>query len=274
MNRIRETVLKRALLSLVFAAFGIPAAAQWINHPTKGLPRNADGKPNLVAPTPRASNGRPDLSGIWQSERDPKGTPGGIEGIVSPRYMVNIMADLKQEDVPFQPWAEALFRQRGANLFRDNPLIQCLPAGVPRLDAYTHPYKIVQTPELIVVLYESQTTFRQIFLDGRTLPKNPEPSWMGYSVARWDGDVLIVETAGFNDKTWLDGLGHPHSEAMRLTERFRRINTGRMEIEITIDDPKAYTRQLKYTQPQLLLPDTELLEYICNENAKDVGPGR
>jgi hypothetical protein len=176
--------------------------------------------------------------------------------------------------VPFQPWAEALYKQRAANRLRDNPMIRCLPAGVPRLDAYTHPYKIVQTPELIVVLYESQTMFRQIFLDGRELPKDPEPSWLGYSVGRWDGDVLVVDTIGFNDQTWLDGLGHPHSEAMRLTERFRRLNTGRMEIEVAIDDPKAYTRPLKYTQPQTLLPDTELLEYICEENAKSVGPSR
>jgi len=274
MSRIRETTVTRAMLTLVLAAVVVPVGAQWTNHPTKGLPRDTDGKPNLAAPTPRAPDGRPNLSGIWQAERDPKGKPGGIEGIVAPRYMVNIMADLKPEEVPFQPWAEALFKQRGSNLLRDNPMIRCLPAGVPRLDAYTHPYKIVQTPELIVILYESQTMFRQIFLDGRTLPKDPEPSWMGYSVGRWDGDVLTVETAGFNDKTWLDGLGHPHSEAMRLTERFRRINTGRMEIDITIDDPRAYTRALKYTQPQLLLPDTELLEYICNENAKDVGLGR
>lgn len=265
---------RRLALAIALAALAVPAAGQWVNHPTRGLPRTGDGKPNLSAPTPRTREGRVDLSGIWQSERDPNGTPGGIEGIVSPRYMVNVMADLKPEEVPFQPWAEALYKQRGANLLRDNPMIRCLPAGVPRLDAYTHPYKIVQTPELVVILYESQTMFRQIFVDGRELPKDPEPSWLGYSVGRWDGDVLVVQTVGFNDQTWLDGLGHPHSEEMRLTERFKRINTGRLEIEIVIDDPKAYTRPLKYVQPQVLLPDTELLEYVCAENAKSVGPGR
>jgi hypothetical protein len=264
----------RLALTIAFAILAVPIAGQWVNQPTKGLPRTADGKPNLAAPAPRTREGRVDLSGIWTSESDPKGTRGGIEGIVAPRYMINIMADLKPGEVPFQPWAEALFKQRAANLLRDNPMIRCLPAGVPRLDAYTHPYKIVQTPELVVVLYESQTMFRQIFLDGRELPKDPEPSWLGYSVGRWDGDVLVVDTIGFNDQTWLDGQGHPHSEAMRLTERFRRLNTGRMEIEIVIDDPKAYTRPLKYTQPQVLLPDTELLEYICAENAKSVGPER
>ena len=265
-----------AVVTITQMAIGLaaPMAGQWVNHPTRGLPRTADGKPDLSAPTPRTRDGQVDLSGIWLSERDPKGTLGGIEGIVAPRYMINIMTDLKPGEVPFQPWAEALYKQRGANLFRDNPMIRCLPAGVPRLDAYTHPYKIVQTPELVVVLYESMTMFRQIFVDGRALPEDPEPSWLGYSVGKWDGDVLAVETAGFNDKTWLDGSGHPHSEAMRVTERFKRVNVGRMEVEIVIDDPKAYTKPLKYTQPQVLLPDTELLEYICAENAKPIGQGR
>ena len=173
--------------------------------------------------------------------------------------------------MPFQPWAAELYKQRQANKMRDNPMIQCLPAGVPRLDAYIHPYKIVQTPDLIVILYESQTIFRQIFTDGRSHPKDPEPSWLGYSIGRWDGDALVVETIGFNDKTWLDGFGHPHSDAMKLTERFRRRDFGHMDIEITIDDPKAYTKPIRYVQPQLLQPDTELIEYICNENAKPVG---
>jgi hypothetical protein len=142
---------------------------------------------------------------------------------------------------------------------------------VPRLDAYTHPYKIVQTPDLIVILYESQTLFRQIFTDGRSHPVDPEPSWLGYSVGRWQGDELVVETIGFNDKTWLDGFGHPHSEAMKLTERFRRRDFGHMDIEITIDDPKAYTKPIRYVQPQRLEADSELIEYICNENMKPVG---
>ena len=266
--------LVASALTVALAAITTPIAGQWVNHPTKGLPRTADGKPDLAAPTPRTPDGRVDLSGIWQSERDPKGTPGGVEGIVSPRYMINIMVDIKPGEVSLQPSAEALFKQRGANLLRDNPMIRCLPAGVPRLDAYSHPYKIVQTPELIVVMYESQTMFRQIFVDGRVLPKDPEPSWMGYSVGRWDGDVLVVETVGFNDQTWLDGLGHPHTEAMRLTERFRRVSLGRLDIDIVIDDPQAYTGPIRYTQPQVLLPDTELLEYICNENAKEMEQGR
>ena len=225
-----------------------------------------DGRPSLTAPTPRTSDGRPDLSGLWIAVKDPAGVAGGIEGIVAPKYMINILRDLNPGDVPLQPEAAALYKQRVADLFKDNPLVRCLPAGVPRLNAYTHPYKIVQTPGLIVVLYESLTMFRQIFLDGRSLPKDPEPTWMGYSVGTWEGDTLVVHSSGFNDKSWLDGSGHPHSDAMRLTERFRRLDVGHMDIEITIDDPKSYTRPLTYTQPQELLPDSELIEYICNEN--------
>lgn len=262
-----------AVLVVVVGLMWTSAAAQWLNHPTRGLPRTADGKPDLTAATPRAPDGKPDLSGVWQPASDPTGTAGGVEGIVAPRYLIDIMRDLNPNVVPFQPWAEALYKQRNVNSRRGNPLIRCLPAGVPRLDAYTHPYKIVQTRDVIVFLYEAATMFRQIFLDGRALPKDPQPSWMGYSVGRWDGDVLVIETVGFNDQTWLDGSGHPHSEEMRLTERMRRLDVGHMEIGIVIDDPKTYTRPVSYMQPQVLLPDTDLIEYICAENAKEIaGP--
>lgn len=255
-----------ALLLLVAGT----ASGQWLGYAAKNIPRHADGTPNLSAPAPRTAAGRPDLSGLWQPAADSSDTAGGIEGIVAPKYQLNVMRDLAGA-VPFQPWAAELFKQRQANKMRDNPMIQCLPAGVPRLDAYIHPYKIVQTPELIVILYESQTLFRQIFTDGRPHPKDAEPSWLGYSVGRWEGDTMVVETIGFNDKTWLDGFGHPHSDAMKLTERFRRHDFGHMDIDITIDDPKAYTKPIRYVQPQLLQPDAELIEYICNENAKPVG---
>lgn len=262
--------MSRALAVVVSLLVAGSASGQWLGYPSKNIPRHADGTPNLSAPAPRTATGRPDLSGIWQPTADPGDPAGGIEGIVGPKYLIDVMRDLKGA-VPFQPWAEKLYRERQANKLRDNPMIRCLPAGVPRLDAYTHPYKIVQTTDLIVILYESQTMFRQIFTDGRSHPTDPEPSWLGYSIGRWEGDALVVETVGFNDKTWLDGFGHPHSEAMKLTERFRRRDFGHMDIDITIDDPKAYTKPIRYTQPQLLQPDTELIEYICNENAKPVG---
>jgi hypothetical protein len=263
------TVRIAAASCTLLMLLGIRPSAQWIGYPTRGIPLTTDGKPNLSAPAPRTGDGRPDLAGVWQSTSDPKDPAGGIEGIVAPKYMIDILRDYKV--APMTAWAAGIHQERNANKLQDNPMIRCLPAGVPRLDAYTHPFKIVQTRDLIVILYESQTLFRQIFLDGRALPKDPEPSWLGYSIGRWDGDVLVVETVGFNDKTWLDGGGHPHSEAMRLTERFRRRDVGHMEIEITIDDPKAYTTQIRYVQPQRLLVDGELIEYICNENAKPVG---
>jgi hypothetical protein len=261
---------RRTLVAVALLLLAASAQAQWLGYPAKNIPRLADGKPNLSAPAPRTSDGKPDLSGIWQPTTDPTDAAGGIEGIVAPKYQINIMRDLKGA-VPFQPWAAELYQARQANKLRDNPMIQCLPAGIPRLNAYIHPYKIVQTQGLIVVLYESQTIFRQIFTDGRPHPTDPEPSWLGYSIGKWEGDTLVVETVGFNDKTWLDGFGHPHSDAMKLTERFRRSDFGHMDIEVVIDDPKAYTRALRYVQPQLLQPDTELIEYICNENAKPVG---
>jgi hypothetical protein len=271
--RLPMNVRRLSVIGAVAAVIGLvwtSAAGQWLNYPTRGLPRTADGKPNLKAAAPRAVDGRPDLSGVWQPAADASDRAGGVEGIVAPRYLIDVTRDLKPDDVPLQPWARALYEQRNANFRRDNPLIRCLPAGVPRLDAYTHPYKIIQTPELLVILYEAATTFRQVFLDGRRQPADPQPTWMGYSIGRWDGDVLVVETMGFNDQTWLDGSGHPHSAEMRLTERFKRRDIGRMDIEVEINDPKAYTKPLVYVQPQTLLPDTDLLEYVCAENAKEI----
>jgi hypothetical protein len=264
-----RTLLSCAIAAVLFVTWR-PAAGQWVNQPTRGIPRTADGKPDLTAQAPRTADGKPDLSGVWQPSADPTGKPGGVEGIVAPRYMIDVTRDLKAAEVPFQPWAVALYMQRYDNFRLENPSIRCLPAGVPRLNAYTHPYKIVQTPELIVILYEAETMFRQVFLDGRHLPKDPQPSWMGYSIGRWEGDTLVVETVGFNDKTWLDGSGHPHSEEMRLTERFTRRDFGHLDVAIVIDDPKTYTRPLSYVQPQVLLPDTDLIEYVCAENAKEI----
>ena len=260
---------RRALVTVALLVLAASARAQWLGYPAKHVPRNADGTPNLSAPAPRTADGKVDLSGVWEAANGDD-APGGIEDAGVPKYMVNVMRDFKGA-TPFQPWAAELFKQRQANKMRDNPMIRCLPAGIPRLAAYSHPYKIVQTPDLVVMLYESQTLFRQIFLDGRPHPTDPEPTWLGYSVGKWEGDALVVETVGFNDKTWLDGFGHPHSEAMKVTERFRRRDVGHMDIEVVIDDPKAYTQQIRYVQPQELLPDGDLIEYICNENAKPVG---
>ena len=230
--------------------------AQWVNYVTSGIPRTADGKPNLSAPAPRALDGKPDLSGLWKA-------PNG-------KYLFNLAADLKPEEVPFQPWAAALFQQRQDNLAKDRPTGRCLPHGVPDQMAVSgYPFKIIQTPGLVVILYEEMTHFRQIFLDGRALEKDPNPALVGYSVGRWEGDTLVADTTGFNDKSWLDDPGHPHTASLRITERFRRKDLGHLEIQITIDDPEAYTKAWTVTESFNLLPDTEILENIC-ENEKDV----
>jgi len=170
-----------------------------------------------------------------------------------------------------QPWAEELVNQRLSNHGRDIPTSRCLPPGVPLLQAVPTPFKIVQTQGLVVILYEGWTLYRQVFTDGRELPKDPNPSWLGYSVATWNADTLVVDTVGLNDRSWLDLTGHPHTEALHLVERFQRRDLGRMEIQITIDDPKAYRKPWTIIESTHLLPDTELLEFICNENEKD-GP--
>ena len=232
------------------------AFAQWLDYPTAGIPRTKDGKPNLSAPAPRTPDGKMDLSGIYQAD--------------NARYFGNIAADFKPGEFPIQPWAAALAQQREQDFRKDDPYSHCLPLGVPRINTGNRPFKIFQMPGVVVILYESTYMFRQIFLDGRPLPKDPQPTWMGYSVGRWEGDTLVVDTTGFHDKPWLDGdKGHPQSDALRVTERFRRIDFGRLEIQVTIDDPKAYTKPFTVKQGMHLLPDTELLENICNENKRD-----
>jgi hypothetical protein len=252
--------------------------AQWLDHPSPGTPRNKDGKPNLKAPTPRAANGKPDLSGIWQAAPSPieelrsflppdDGPP--IPGEPAPsKYFLNVLADFKPEDSPMTPAAAALFKQRFDALGKDNPSTSCLPLGLPLMDYAVFPHKIVQTREVVVVLYEALTMFRQIYTDGRKLPVDPEPAFAGYSIGRWDGDTLVVEAAGFRDGGWLDALGHPHSDAMRLTERFHRLNFGTLEVQVTVDDPKSYTRPFTFKFNKQLYPDTDLLESFC-ENEKD-----
>ena len=232
----------------------VPVTGQWLKYPTPGIPRGSDGKVDLLAPTPRTAEGKPDLSGLWQPNA------GG--------YQINVTADLSVNE--FRPWAAALTKQRIANFdfASANPVALCLPPG-PAVRAMTAMVKIVQTRSLIVMLYESGILDRQIFMDGRTLPVDPNPTWMGYSVGRWDGNTLVVESAGFNDKTWLDLTGHPHSEELRVTERFTRSDFGHMQLQMTIDDPQAYARPFTVPVDLQFVGDSELLEEVCNENARD-----
>jgi hypothetical protein len=229
------------------------ASGQWLKYTTPGIPRLPDGKPNLAAPAPKTADGKPDLSGVWRINAGP--------------YSANIATDLKPSDV--LPLAEALAKQRGENLGKDDPSsIHCLPFG-PRFNfAMGNPFlKIVQTPNLVVMLGED-LSYRQIFLDGRELPVDPNPDFMGYSVGHWEGDTLVVTTAGYNDRTWLDAGGHPHTEALRTTERFHRRDLGHLEITQTFDDPKAYTGAWTVKVTGNFMPDSDLLEYVCNENNK------
>jgi hypothetical protein len=234
----------------------LPVSAQWLKTPAPSVPKGPDGKPNLSAPAPRRTDGKPDLSGIWNP---------------NPKYVGNFAADLKPEDVPMQPWALALFNERkDGKHSKEEPDANCLPQGVPKIDAAPAPYKFLQLPELVIILYEAFTQYRQVFMDGRELPKSPNPTWLGYSVGKWDGDRLVVDTIGFNGKTWLDQAGHPGTEALHVTESFRRRDFGHLEIQITIDDPKAYTKPWTVTEVMQLQADTELLEFVCNENEKDI----
>lgn len=254
------------LLGLVLVA---SSHSQWLNYSAPGVPRKADGRPDLMARTPRTRDGKPDFSGIWQAQPDATDAVQGSNGEALPKYFLDITRDLSPSAVPLQPWAAELYRQRFVTHAKDDPISRCLPLGVPRSDADAVPFKIVQTPNYLVMLQEGDASFRQIFLDGRPFPNDPQPSWRGYSVGHWEKEVLVVNTTGFNDKGWLDALGHPHSDAMQVTERFRRPDFGHLEIRITVEDPKAYRQPLTYTQMARLDPDNELVETVCNENERD-----
>ncbi len=249
----------------VLALLGVPSLhAQWKKIPPNG-PRAADGKPNLSAPAPRLADGHPDLQGIWEPNAN--------------KYLRNIAADMKPEDVPYQPWARAVADERAdGSHSKEDPDANCLPQGVPKIAAAPAPWKIVQTPGFIVVVHEAFNLWRQIFTDGRELLPNEEltPTWMGYSVGKWEGDTLVVDTRGFNGKAWLDQLGKPSTEALHVIERYRRKDYGHMDIQITIDDPRAYTKPWTVTQEVHLSAVPELMEFICNENNRDLAhlPGK
>jgi hypothetical protein len=254
----------RLLLALLACATMLPA--QWLNLPTRGVPRTKDGKPNLSAPAPRAANGKPDFSGIWALEHPPCPPEGCGDYLGGPEFL-NMGVHLPG-GLPYQPWAAELVKKRSADQGRDDPVAQCLPSGVVRILTFPPPRKIVQTPEEIVILSERDVTFRQIHTDGRPLPVDPSPSFNGFSVGKWEGDTLVVQTIGLRD-TWIDRNGSPITEAAKLTERFRRVNYGRLEIELTVDDPKAYTKPWTVTLKQEIVLNTELLDYYCNDNEKD-----
>jgi len=263
-------------------AFAALLLAQWLNYPAPGVPRLPNGKVDLTAKAPRTRDGKPDLSGVWQTELETPEmiasranndaakfiVPGDDPNTFS-RYFFNMLSDFKPGEEPLRPATIEYMQKRGERT-AGNPGGGCLPHGLPMSDLMSYaPFKIVQTPTLIAVMYELDNNFRQIYLDGRSLPKDPQPTWGGYSVGRWEGDTLVVDATGFTDRTKLDVAGHPHSESMRLQERFRRRDFGHLDVTITVDDPVWYTKPFTVKATEILLPDSDVLETVCNENEKD-----
>jgi hypothetical protein len=271
---------QRLFVLLAFLSTG--ACAQWLNYPTPGTPRLRDGKPNLTAPAPRTPDGKPDLSGVWMHETTTVAdvrrlfgnrmdseielAPPGMEIGTQHKYAFDILADFKPAEAPLRPEAAEKFRHRVRN-----PADVCMGAiGVPLAGLLSEPIKIVQAPRLTMILYEVDNLHRQVFADGRSLPKEFNlPAYLGYSVGHWERDAFVVETAGFNDKTRLDTAGHTHSEALRVVERFRRRDFGHLDVEMTFDDPQTFTRPFTIKVPHELLADQDIFEMNCNENEKD-----
>jgi hypothetical protein len=271
MNAFRGAGLGVAILALTWAH---ASHAQWEAHTSANVPRTASGELDLEAPAPRTADGKPDFTGVWQGAGAP---PGGGQAAPQPAPdpkappaagFLNIAQNIK-DGPPFRPEGKALFDARRAASGKDNPEAHCLPMGIMQFHTQGAPRKLVQTPGVLVILYEASMGIRQIFTDGRKLPTDdPQPWWYGYSVGHWEGDTLVVETSGLRDDGWLDVFGTPLTDAAKLTERFRRPTYGRMEIDVTIDDPKAYTAPWTVRVSQRIMPDQELLEFVCLENQR------
>ncbi len=245
--------MDRVAIAAALWLLPVSLCAQWLNLPTPGIPRTADGKPDLTAAAPRMPDGKPDFSGLWQPEPN--------------AHRFDVIQDLKDEAL-FRPEAEAVFQKRVVDFRRDDPVTNCLPGGPSEM--LNGMYRIIHSPSMVAVLYDSGTgRYRQIYLDGRKLPKDPNPTWLGYSVGHWDGDTLVVESLGFNDRSWLDRAGHPHSEKLRVTERFRRVDFGHMQFQITYDDPDSLTKPLSFSLTVKYAADTDMLENVCNETNRD-----
>lgn len=264
---------------LLPAAVTVVLLAQWPAYPTSGVPKTPDGRPNLNGPAPRATDGKPDFSGVWQYVR--QAAPPAADAVAAAsksRDITPLSVRTSQfwnlgasfpGGLPFQPWAAALHQQRVDSNSKDNPDAHCLPLGLMQLHTHSQPRKMIQAPGVIVILYEANGGVRQIFTDGRSLPADAEPWWFGYSTAKWDGDTLVVQTSGLRDLGWLDVEGSPITDQAKVIERFRRPDYGHLEIEVTIDDPKAYTKPWTVTVHQRIMLNTDLIEFVCQENERD-----
>ena len=276
------------IVTLMLVAAGTTASlsAQWFKVPSPRAPRTANGEVDLAAATPRLAGGRPDLSGVWMTA-EPACV---IRGVLSLQELVKLLPPSRQcpprtatfsrqsinigidipGGLPYQPWLAALVDERTKNQSIDDPHIRCLPDSPVRAYGLPHYLKFAQTPDLLLMLNEYNGTYRQVFIDGRALPENPNPSWQGYSTAAWSGDTLVIESNGFRDDVWLDWAGSMVTEAGRIRERIRRPDFGHLEIEVTVDDPKAYTKPWTVTLRQQFAPDTELIDEICAEGERFV----
>jgi hypothetical protein len=271
-------------LVVLFVLLSTGAFAQWLDFPTPGIPRTPDGKPDLSALAPRTADGKPDLTGVWMHEitsvaemrrlygpaidEEVSVQVPGMEIGTQHKYWINILVDFKPGESPLRPEAVEAMRQNAAHRESGNPCSRVF--GFPLAGLLSEPIKIVQSPRVTVVLYEVNNQHRQIFTDGRVLPKEFElPAYLGYSAGHWERDVFVVETAGVNDKTALDRMGHPHSEALRVTERFHRRDFGHLDVEMTFDDPKMYSKPFTIKVPHNLLADSDIFEMFCNDNERD-----
>ncbi len=270
-----EAFVTSAFFIMGTSVASIPLAAQWFKYPTAGAPRKADGSVIMSAPTPRLADGKPDFSGIWITAEPNRRTgnsedrPGDSTAITASRQMANIGVDLPGGLLPYQPWLVPIVKERTANNAKDDPHVRCLPDNFLRAYGLPHLLKFVHTPGLLVVLNEMNAGYRQVFTDARPLPEDPNPSWQGYSSAHWSGDTLVIDTIGLRDDTWIDWNGSVLTEAAKVREEIRRPDFGHLEVQVTVNDPKAYTKPWTVTLKQRIVVDTELIDEICLENEKD-----
>ena len=272
MSRMRLKMLEVGLLLASLSAIPFTASAQWLDYPTPGIPRTADGKADLKAPVPRTRDGKPDLSGMWFANvpsRDFCKEKDCIQEERMAREQINLGIKLK-DGLPYTQWAKDQMVPRRANGGREDPHTYCKPPNFPRAWTLPQYIKIVQTPALVVVLHEFNAAYREVYLDGRPLPKDPNPTWNGYSIGHWEGDTLVIETNGIRDDMWLDINGSPVTESAKVTERLKRLSFGLMQIEISVNDPKAYTRPWSVTIEMAYQADTPMIEEICMDNEQDV----
>jgi len=271
---MRHLFLRRceALVTVALVVLGTPLAAQWVRYPTAGAPRKADGNVDMSATAPRLADGKPDFSGIWTSDEvDPRrpGVPPNPHDATTSRRMVNLGVQ-RPVELTYQPWLAPIVKQRTANLAKDDPHIICLPDNFLRAYGMPHLLKFVHTPNLFLVLNEWNAGYRQVFTDARPLPEDPTPTWQGYSSAKWSGDTLVIDTIGLRDDTWIDWNGSVLTEAAKVREQIRRPDFGHLEIQVTVDDPKAYTKPWTVMIRERLIVDTELIDEICLENEQSL----